>query len=413
MICCRIIGGIPSICSAHPVVLEEALRKGKDRKVLIESTCNQINQFGGYTGMTPGLFVAYVRSIATKTGFPIENIILGGDHLGPNVWQDEPSDVAMQKSMEMVQAYVNAGYTKIHLDCSMRLMDDPEGPLDPTIIAQRAARLAWAAETILTGRGNNNLKYVIGTEVPVPGGALNYEEGVHVTLSVDVAETIEIHRKAFFDIGLHQAWKRVIAIVVQPGVEYGDDFFIPYQPDAARELSSFIESKGMVYEAHSTDYQTQAALRNMVHDHFAILKVGPALTFAYREAIFALALMENEIVSSSERSNIITVLDEVMLRHTDHWQKYYSGTLEELAYKRKFSLSDRIRYYWVQPEVQYSLDRLIKNLSVRNLPISLVSQFAPQEKSVLIEGGAALTPENIISMRISSVLDTYWNACEK
>ncbi len=103
--------------------------------------------------MTPDLFVAYVRSIATKTGFPIENIILGGDHLGPNVWQAEPSDVAMQKSMEMVQAYVNAGYTKIHLDCSMRLMDDPAGPLDPAIIAQRAARLAWAAETIQTGSG--------------------------------------------------------------------------------------------------------------------------------------------------------------------------------------------------------------------------------------------------------------------
>jgi D-tagatose-1,6-bisphosphate aldolase subunit GatZ/KbaZ len=407
------LAGIPSICSAHPVVLKEALRPEQNRPVLIESTCNQVNQFGGYTGMTPGNFVAYVRNIASQTGFPVENIILGGDHLGPNVWQNEPSNVAMQKSVEMVQAYVRAGYTKIHLDCSIRLADDPAGALDPAIIAQRAARLAQAAEKVVTGRDQTNLQYVIGTEVPVPGGALNYEEGVRVTRASDAADTLDIHRQAFFAIGLTQAWERVIAIVVQPGVEFGDDFVLPYQPDAARDLSSYIEKKGMVYEAHSTDYQTRTALHNLVRDHFAILKVGPALTFAYREAVFALAMMENEMVPSSQRSNIIAVLDSAMVHHPEHWQKYYSGSPDELAFKRKFSLSDRIRYYWVQPEVQDSLTRLMKNLSARKLPISLVSQFAPQEKSVLMEQGTALTPENIISARISQVLDAYRIACEK
>ena len=83
---------------------------------------------------------------------------------------------------------------------------------------------------------------------------------------------------------------------MQPGVEFGDDFVLPYQPDAARELSKFIETQPIIYEAHSTDYQTRQALKNLVRDHFAILKVGPALTFAFREAVFALAMMENELV---------------------------------------------------------------------------------------------------------------------
>ncbi len=403
--------GIPSICSAHPAVLKETFRD-KNRKVLIETTCNQVNQFGGYTGMTPAQFVAYVRDMAVKNDFPVENILLGGDHLGPNVWQSEPAEPAMQKSLEMVRAYVRAGYTKIHLDCSMRLADDPAGPVDPVIIAERAARLAQAADEIQTGLSSNRLQYVIGTEVPVPGGALAHEEGVRVTRVSDVADTLEIHKQAFFAAGLQQAWKKVVAIVVQPGVEFGDDFVLPYQPVAAQELTAFIKTQGLVYEAHSTDYQSQEALQALVRDHFAILKVGPGLTFAYREAVFALALMENVLIRSGERSDLISVMDEVMLKHPEYWQKYYPGTPEEQAFKRKFSLSDRIRYYWVQPEVQTALDRLMTNLSGVKLPISLMSQFAPQEMTALTEQDAQFTPESIISARISQVLNRYWHACE-
>lgn len=409
-------GGIPSFCSAHPAVLREVLHRAKSRKVLIESTSNQVNQYGGYTGMTPERFVAYVRSIAADVGFAVKDIILGGDHLGPHVWQDEASSVAMQKSAEMLRGYVHAGFTKLHLDCSMRLADDPAGSLPSTLIAQRAAQLAQVAEVERTHfapeGGFENLWYVIGTEVPVPGGAVAHEDGVRVTRPEDVGEMIESHRQAFYHLGLHQAWERVIAVVVQPGVEYGDDFVLAYQPDEARELSAFIECQGIVYEAHSTDYQTRTALGQMVRDHFAILKVGPGLTFAYREAIFALAFMENELIGAADRSNLFTVLENLMLRYPDHWQKYYAGNASEQAFKRKFSLSDRIRYYWGQPEVQDAVERLMKNLSSVKLPLSLISQFASQEYSVLIENTQSLTPENIVSARISQVLDDYWDACD-
>ena len=51
-----------------------------------------------------------------------------------------------------------------------------------------------------------------------------------------------------------------------------------------------------VYEAHSTDYQRKETLRQMVKDHFVILKVGPALTFAMREALFSLDFIEKELL---------------------------------------------------------------------------------------------------------------------
>lgn len=392
--------GIASICSSHPYVLKETLRVFEHP--LIESTCNQVNQYGGYTGMTPKDFVAYVRKIAEENDFPFENIILGGDHLGPNVWQNEPAESAMQKSEVLIREYVQAGFTKIHLDCSMRLADDPQGVLDVEFIARRAARLAKVAENSLAhwerDRGEERLRYIIGTEVPVPGGATEREESVSVTKVEDARQTVEVTREAFLREGLESAWERVVGMVVQPGVEFGDDFVLPYRPEAAQELSRFIVSQPMVYEAHSTDYQTRDALRNLVSDHFAILKIGPVLTFAFREAVFALAMMETELIAKGELSNIVQVLDDVMVKHAEHWKKYYRGDEREQAFKRKYSLSDRARYYWVQPELRSSFERLMKNLGGDVLPYSLLSQFV---------GEAGLNAAQVIAWKINKVLRDY------
>ncbi len=377
--------------------------------LLIEATCNQVNQFGGYTGMTPKDFVAYVHGIAEEKKFSFENIILGGDHLGPNVWQNEPADSAMQKSAVMMKDYVQAGFTKIHLDCSMRLGDDSQGALDVGVSARRAAQLAKVAETSHV-EGYPLPHYVIGTEVPIPGGAHEHEEGVNVTKVEDARQTIEVMREAFYREGLQSAWERVIAVVVQPGVEFGDDFVIEYQPEKAKELSRFIEGQSMVYEAHSTDYQTREALMNLVRDHFAILKVGPGLTFAFREAVFALAMMEDELFSRDTRSNLIKVFDNVMMKHPEYWRKYYRGNETEQAFKRKFSLSDRARYYWTDPQIQSALEKLLNHLEQIQIPFSLLSQFAPVQYKRIRREEIENTPENILLGYVQVVLLEY-QAC--
>ncbi len=65
--------GICSVCSAHPLVIEAALRfdLNSGRMVLIEATSNQVNQFGGYTGMKPADFRDYVNAIAAKSVSPL------------------------------------------------------------------------------------------------------------------------------------------------------------------------------------------------------------------------------------------------------------------------------------------------------------------------------------------------------
>ena len=127
--------------------MQRAQRDGS--LLLIESTSNQVNQFGGYTGQTPVQFASFIRNIAAGLGFPAERIVLGGDHLGPHVWRKEGPSPAMQKAVELVRACVMAGYTKIHLDASMHLAGDPGSPAAPLaeeIVSARAADLCKAAE---------------------------------------------------------------------------------------------------------------------------------------------------------------------------------------------------------------------------------------------------------------------------
>ncbi|MDR1745331.1 MAG: class II D-tagatose-bisphosphate aldolase, non-catalytic subunit, partial [Planctomycetota bacterium] len=118
--------GISSVCSAHPMSLEAGVAAAlrDDAPLLVEATSNQVDQFGGYTGMVPAAFRKWVEEFAGRLGLPGERLILGGDHLGPNPWRKEPAVQAMDKAGELVRQYAAAGFTKIHLDCSMALGGD-------------------------------------------------------------------------------------------------------------------------------------------------------------------------------------------------------------------------------------------------------------------------------------------------
>ena len=412
--------GIVSICSAHPLVLEAALRHGLERHapVLVEATCNQVNQFGGYTGLTPNDFVHFVGQIAYQVGFPRQGLLLGGDHLGPLVWANEPAALAMDKAKALVRDYVQAGFTKIHLDCSMPCADDTA--LSPEIISQRAAQLAQVAEQTLAhlqttnlqpSSRYNQLRYVIGTEVPPAGGAKAGENHLTITDSADAAKTIDLTRQALASLGLESAWERVIALVVQPGVEFGDETVHEYDRSAAVGLARLIETiPGLVYEAHSTDYQTRAALRALIEDHFAILKVGPWLTFAFREAVFALAEME-QVLMPLESSQIRETIEADMLQNPMAWQKHYSGSPQQQKFARAYSFSDRIRYYWNSPTIHNAFLHLLRNLGDRPLPLSLVSQYLPDQYEKIRAGEIKNHPRSLLLARVMDVLRNYAFAC--
>lgn len=404
-------GGVVSVCSAHPAVLDAAVEEAlaHDAVLLVEATSNQVDQFGGYTGLTPQQFIEQTRAKILEKGFPAERLVFGGDHLGPNAWQDKPAEEAMNLADELIRQYSAAGFDKIHLDCSMSCADDPV-PLDDHTVAERAARLCKISEQ--ARKEGKPIVYIIGTEVPVPGGAQeDLEEGVIPTTPDAARKTYSVHKETFAAHGLDdELWSRVIGLVVQPGVEFDHHQVVDYKPERAVELSKLAnEFEHAVFEAHSTDYQTATGMRNLVRDHFAILKVGPALTFAYREALYALnkALL---VVNPQAGADVAAVVEKVMCAEPGRWKKYYHGNEQELALLRTYSLSDRIRYYWPHTEIQAEVEKFIKVFDATHMPYGVLHQYLPQALEVCHDRGEELTAMNLIRQHIRFALTPYYKA---
>jgi D-tagatose-1,6-bisphosphate aldolase subunit GatZ/KbaZ len=349
-------------------------------------------------------------------GLPEDRILLGGDHLGPFPWKHEASNSALNKACELARDCVLAGYRKIHLDASMACADDGK-ILSERIVAQRAALLCQAAEAALKDAPRSIAPplYVIGTEVPVPGGELIPGAPPAVTTIEGLHETLRVFERAFEERGLATAWQRVIGVVVQPGVEFGDETVFEYDKAKARSLSEGLPGNtSLVYEAHSTDYQSPSALAQMVEDHFAIQKVGPWLTFAFREAVFALSLIEKELFAAEKSrrlSQLREALDAAMLREPAYWRSYYTGNESQLRISRAYSYSDRCRYYWHQPSVQAEIQRLLGNLKEKPIPLTLLSQYLPREYEAIKMNRIQNQPAAIIQYHIQTVLRLYATAC--
>jgi len=407
--------GLTSVCSAHPLVLEAAVLQARDTGgyVLVEATSNQVDQSGGYTGMRPDDFRELVHGIAGRCGLPLDRVVLGGDHLGPNRWRNLPAEEAMRHAEVLVAAYVAAGFTKIHLDCTFSCLGDPT-PITDDLAADRAARLVQVAEDTATSGGRvSELRYVIGTEVPVPGGAHETLEELQPTSAGAARATLRRHHQAVTELGLDDVWPRIMALVVQPGVEFDHLRVVDYQRERTAELREVLDDEPhMVFEAHSTDYQTVEALTALVEDHWAVLKVGPGLTFALREALFALAAIEVELVAEADRSHLPEVLERRMLADPSQWEGYYPGNTSEQRFARRYSYSDRLRYYWPDPEVHSAQDRLLANLGALELPLPLISQHLPEQYTRIRRGELAADPQALVIDHVRDVLRAYAHACD-
>ena len=404
--------GICSVCSSSPFVIDAAIIQAArtGTPVLIEATANQVNQMGGYTGMKPADFRAYVLGRAAALGLSEESVILGGDHLGPVAWQKRDAAEAMDLAEELTYVFAKAGFTKIHLDASMPLGE--EVTLTTEEIADRTVRLCKASERGFEEYRKENAGalapvYVIGSEVPTPGGS-GEEDALSVTKPEALQEMLGCFEEKFAAAGLAEgedsAWSRIIAAVVQPGVEFGNDSVHEYVPEAAAELTNAAKAiSNIVLEGHSTDYQKESSLKRMVEDGIAILKVGPALTFAAREALYALAMMD-------ETSDFIEVLDEVMRKDPSSWQGHYTAEEPESTMLRKYSYSDRSRYYMHRPEVKAAIGKLMDHFS-DGVPMTVLSQFMPVQYTHVREGNLAPEPEALVIDTVCDELSRYWRAC--
>lgn len=409
--------GVFSVCTANPLVLRASMLHAKAHGyvVVIEATANQVNQFGGYTGMQPQDYVNLIESIRSQVGLAKEQLILGGDHLGPLTWQNLPECEAMANSRRLVADFTAAGFTKIHLDTSMRVADDdPNAPLDVRVCARRGAELAKCVMAAWEARRAEDPTairpvLVIGSEVPIPGGSQEHEDSITPTAPEEFRRQYQVFREEFEKAGA--PFEDVVAFVVQPGVEFGDDFAFQYDPQRAAALCSAVKDYApLVFEGHSTDYQLTASLASMVRDGIRILKVGPALTFGLREALFLLEQCEAVLVpDESRRSGMKDAILREMDADDKYWKKYYQGTPEEIAYKKLYSYSDRCRYYLPAPGITAAIDRLLENTA--HVPQALICQYFPRQYERVVSGAIADSGEALLLDRIGNWCDVYAAAC--
>lgn len=336
---------IPSVCSAQPDVLRASIAMAQrlDRQIVVEATSNQVNQDGGYTGITPLEFIGYVHGLADDAGADRERIIFGGDHLGPQAWRSMDAGAAMAKAEVLVRDYVAAGFGKIHLDCSEGCIGDP-AQLSDDVTAARSAQLARVCSD-----AGDDLLFVVGTEVPPPGGARMDEHAeIPPTHPAAARATLVAHDAAFGDLA-----PLIGGLVVQPGVEFSPTAVHPMPMDRDPHLlDALVDHPNVCLEAHSTDYQDPAVFPRLADLGFAFQKVGPALTFAYREALYALDRLRDP------NGALEAAMEKVMLADPHQWQGHYSGDSDAVYQQRHFGLADRIRYYWPTPAAQAAVVEL-------------------------------------------------------
>ncbi len=411
--------GIPSYCTANPLVIKALLinAKNKNEPVLIEATANQVDQFGGYTGMKPKDFINFVFSIADEVGCKKELLFFGGDHLGPLTFKNDDEEIAMQKAKDLVFEYVKAGFLKIHLDTSMKLnSDDVNEKLEVKVVAKRGVELYKECMRAFSEMPKNSQRpvFVIGSEVPIPGGATENEEGIEVTKVEDFYETVNAYKNEFIKNNLEEAFLNdVVAVVVQPGVEFSDSSVFLYDDSKAKELSNSIKRyENLVFEGHSTDYQPKEKLKEMVRDKISILKVGPALTYRLKQALYMLSFIEKELIPLENRANFIEVIEKAMIENPKNWKNHYHGNELEQKLSREYSYSDRSRYYLNVNEVQEAISTLINNLKNIEIPLNMLYLYMPNQYKKIMQNKLSNKLEDIIFDAVLEIAKDYEYACE-
>ena len=273
---------LPSFCTSNIDVIKTILYFCNVKKLpcLIESTSNQVNQHGGYTKKNPKIFVKEILNLKKKIGFNSKNFFLGGDHLGPLPWKHKKKSIAIKNSISLINEYLDQNYCKIHIDTSIRCKDDKY--IDNEKVLNRSN------EILNNFRIKKKIKkkfLVLGTEVPLAGSGDNKK--LIPTNKKQISTEVLNIKKMFKKIGLKN---KFFGLVIEPGMKYGHSTIKKPNFTNFADKRNISIKNNFFYEAHSTDYQPNEVLKQLVKNNFKFLKVGPELTYNYSRSLF---FMEN------------------------------------------------------------------------------------------------------------------------
>ena len=246
-----------------------------DLPLLIESTSNQVNQFGGYTNLKPKQFFNRINILAKRMGIK-NNLWIGADHLGPLPWKNLDESVAIRNSIKLFKDVVKSGYNKVHIDTGIKLKNEKK--LSKKKIFQRCERIFNS----INPKKLNNIFFVFGTEVPIAGGGKDHKSKI-TSLS-----SIKDDLKYYYNL------RKSFSLVIEPGIGFNNNKIFNLKLNHFKNKKNLSYLNNFSYEAHSSDFQNLNILKKLVKNNFKFLKVGPELTFFYMKAILHMNKIESK-----------------------------------------------------------------------------------------------------------------------
>jgi len=391
---------LPSFCTSNIDVLNSILFFCHIKKLpcLIECTSNQVNQNGGYTNKNPKIFINEILNISKKINFDKNKLFLGGDHLGPLPWKNKNKDLAIKKSIVLIENFLKEEFCKIHIDTSIKCKDDKY--INNEIIFDRTSKILSHPKI---KKKIKNKFIIIGTEVPLSGSGDT--EKVVVTKQKQIEDEVRKFRDILKSLKIKN---KLFGLVVEPGMKYNHSSILKPNLSSFSKKKKLSKKNNFVYEAHSTDYQSQLILKKLVKNNFKFLKVGPELTYNYSRSLFLMHNIEKKIYKKND-SNIKNILIASMKKKNKYWKNYYEKKNPKLLIHSKL---DRMRYYFNIKSVESSVKILKKNINQLNIKKIKSLLSSDMKKEFLFYNKKNLSNYDIIKLIfISKSLKKYFKAC--
>ena len=391
---------LPSFCSSNSTVLNTLIKfcKLHNLPILIESTSNQVNQFGGYSNKTPNVFIKTVKQIARKENFNLKKLFFGGDHLGPLPWKNYNSQIAMQNSLKLVKSYLKAGYNKIHLDTSIKCLDDKK--INNQLVYNRTS---FIFKKLNLKKYISKIFFVFGTEVPLSGGN---DTNIISQTSINQIKSEFLSFKKLLGIK-----KLKFAMVIEPGMKFMHNNIKKPNLINFVQKKKFSKKNNFMYEAHSSDFQSLNTLKNLVKNNFKFLKVGPELTYNLTKSFLYMEKIEIKLIK--KKSLFSKILFQHMNKNNTFWISYFKKkkktTFKEII-KSKF---DRTRYYLENKKILTSINLLKKNIDKQNMK-QILRYFRKVDQKSIINIKSKLKLSNFDSINylyLDLVFKKYYKAC--
>lgn len=388
---------LPSFCTSNEDVINSIINFCKKYKlpILIESTSNQVNQFGGYSKLKPSEFKRKIEKLSKNNLFPKKNIIFGGDHLGPLPWKKLDKKIAMNRAKNLVKLYFNSKFNKLHIDTTIKLKNDKT--FNKEIIKNRSKKLL----SNLNNKYTKKLILVLGSEVPPAGGGM-IKRKYNKNLENEIISEIHLYKKIFKDLKV----KNKLNLVVDPGLSFNDTKVFKSKNNVLKFLKKISKLMNVEYEAHSTDYQSLLELKKLVKSNFKFLKVGPELTYNFTNAILKMSKIEKKYTKN--HSDIKNIILKTLKQNKKNWMDYYNRADINKVLIGKF---DRLRYYWNDINIKKAKNKLFQNIDNLDKRILLRDMGIKNNNQVLLSLSNESNSTIIINSYIFKVLQKYYKAC--